>query len=54
MVKALNLRVNPQRLYRAKNLASQNGAYGDTEFYSGPTSYLNITFAKDENIPTKL
>ena len=42
LVKALNLRVNPQRLYRAKHLASQNGAYSDTEFYNGPTSYLNI------------
>ena len=42
LVKALNLRVNPQRLYRAKHLASQNGAYGDKEFYSGSTSYLNI------------
>ena len=50
-VKALSLCGNLWRLYWAKHLPSQNGIYGDTEFYSGQTSYLNmkaLTFGKDE------
>ena len=39
-VKALSLRGNPWRLYKAKHLPSQNGTYGDTRFYSGQTSYV--------------
>ena len=30
------------RLYRAKDLPSRNGTYGDTVFYSGQTSYHNM------------
>ena len=53
LVKALRLRGNPRRLYRAKHLPSRNWTYGDTGFYSGQTSYLNmkvLTFGKDEKI----
>ena len=52
-VKALRLRGNPWRLYRAKHLPSRNGTYGDTGFYSARTRYLKmkvLTFAKDENM----
>ena len=52
-VKVLSLRGNPWRLYRAKHLPSQNGTYGDTGFYSGQSSYLDmkvLTFAKNENM----
>ena len=41
-VKELSLRGNPLRLYRAKHLPLMNWTYGDTEFYSGQTSYLNM------------
>ena len=40
-VKALRLRGNLRRLYRAKHLPSQNWTYGYTGFYSGQTSYLS-------------
>ena len=38
-----------ETIYRAKHLPSQNGTYGDTGFYSGQSSYLDmkvLTFAK--------
>ena len=45
--------VRGRGLYRAKHLPSQNGTYGDTGFYSGQSSYLDmkvLTFAKNENM----
>ena len=45
-VKALSLRGNPRKLYRAKHLPSQNGTYSSTEFYSGQTSYLNPLYTE--------
>ena len=51
MVKALRLRGNLWRLYRATHSPSQNKTYGGTGFYTGQTSYLNmkvLTFAQDE------
>ena len=37
-VQVLGRRGNPQKLYRAKHLPSQNGTYGDTGVYSIQTS----------------
>ena len=51
MVKALRLRGNLRRLYRATHSPSQNKTYGGTGFYTGQTSYLSmkvLTFAQDE------
>ena len=47
------LRGNTLRLYRAKHLPLMNWTYGDTGFYIGWTSYLNMNiliFAKDEGM----
>ena len=41
-VQVLRLRANPQLLHGAKHLPSRNWTYGDTGFYSGHTSYLNM------------
>ena len=50
-VKGLSLRGNPLQLYRAKHLPLMNWTYGDTGFYNGQTSYLNMkVFAEDENM----
>ena len=49
-VKALSLRSNPQRPYRAKHLSSSNETYSDTGFYSAQTTYLRVkvlTFVKN-------
>ena len=50
-VQVLRSRANPLQLHGAIRLPTLNCTYGDTRFYSGQTSYLNIkvlTFAKDE------
>ena len=52
-VKGLSLRGNALRLCKAKHLPLMNWTYGDTRFYSGKTSYLNVKvliFAKDDNM----
>jgi len=52
-VKGLSMRGNPLWLYRAKHLPLKNLTYGDTGFYSGQTSYLNVkvlVIAKNENM----
>ena len=43
----------PRLLHKVVHLPSMNWTYGDTGFYSGKTSYLNmkiLTFAKDEKL----
>ena len=41
-MQVLRLIANLRRLHRAKHLPSMNWTYGDTAFYSGQTSHLNM------------
>ena len=43
-VLVLRSRVNPRRLHGAIYWPSMNWTYGDTGFYSGQTSYLNMKY----------